>query len=204
MTKFNIVKILASVISAFSIISNTSAAALKIGSIDMEVVFQGYYKTIQTDETLRKQREIFEEYAINLEKEREQLEEQFNSLRDISQNIALSDDVREEKRNEAQTKFMLLQEKEKEIKEYKKDKQLGIRRQFEEERNKIVKEILDFVRVIAEQQEYDMIFDSSGSTLNGIPAFVYLNADYDFTEDILTQLNKGHEDELLGGSGEKE
>ena len=175
---------------------NLFSQSLKIAFVDMEQIFQGYYKTIKADETIKKQTEIYKEYAMNLEKEREALEEEFTTVRDISQNIALSEEVREEKRNEAQTKFMLLQEKEKEIQEYQKDKRSGLRKQYESQRNKLVKEIRDFINVIAEKEGYDFVIDSSGNTLNGVPTFIYYRPEMDITDMIITMVNKGHEDEL--------
>ena len=176
--------------------ANLFSQDLKYAFIDMEHIFQNYYKTVKADETIKKQTDIFKEYAVNLEKERETIQEEFNSLRDISQNIALSEEVREEKRNEAQTKFMLLQEKDKEIQEYQKDKRTSLRNQYESQRNKLVKEIRDFIRVIAEKEGYDLVIDSSGNTLNGVPTFVYYRSEKEITEIILTMINKGHEDEL--------
>ena len=181
-----------------TLLSATSVCAqnLKIAFVDMERIFQRYYKTVKADHTIRKQTEIFKEYAENLEKERTALQEEFNSIRDISQNIALSEEIREEKRAEAQTKFMLLQEKEKEIQEYQKDKRLSFRKQYEDQRNKLVKEISDFINVVAEKEGYDFVIDSSGNTLNGIPVFIYFHSNLDITDVIVTMINKGHEDEL--------
>ncbi len=164
--------------------------------IDMDSIFQGYYKTIKENKVIQKQSEIFTEYAGNLDKERKILEDAFNGLRDESQNIALNEEVRETKRNEAQTKFMLLQEKKKEMQDYNKEKQLDMRNRLEELTNKIVKEISDIVKVYSEQQGYDLVIDSSGITLNRLPTFIYLKPENDITDTILGMINKGHEEEL--------
>ena len=190
------IKLLLGLTILWSLSGNLFSQDLKYAFIDMEHIFQNYYKTVKADETIKKQTDIFKEYAVNLEKERETIQEEFNSLRDISQNIALSEEVREEKRNEAQTKFMLLQEKDKEIQEYQKDKRLSLRKQYESQRNKLVKEIRDFIVVIAEKEEYDLVIDSSGNTLNGVPTFIYYRPEKEITDMILTMINKGHEDEL--------
>jgi len=165
-------------------------------SVDMEAIFQGYYKTIKADGIIKKQTEIYREYAINLEKERGSLQDTFNGLRNESQNIALSEEVRDSKREEAQTKFMLLQEKKKEIQEYQQDKRLNLRQQYEEQRAVLVNEISDVVKVYSEQQGYTLVIDSSGNTLNGLPAFIYLKSEMDITDTILAMINKGHEDKL--------
>ena len=177
-----------------------NAQNLNVAFVDMEKIFQDYHKTIQADEVIRKQTEIFKEYALNLEREREALQGEFNSLRDISQNIALSEELREQKRNEAQTKFLLLQEKEKEIQDYQKNKRSEIRKQYEEQRNKLVKEIIDYIKVVVEKENYDVVLDSSGNTLNGIPSIIYYDQGLDITEKISSRINKGYEDAIIQSS----
>ena len=184
------------IMSLILFVTNGVAGDLKYAFIDMEAIFQGYYKTVTADNTIKQQTELYKEYALNLEKEREAIQGEFNALRDISQNIALSEEIRDEKRNEAQTKFLLLQEKEKEMQEYQKGKRLDLRKQYEEQRNKIVKEIVEKVAVVAEEQNYDLIIDHSGNTLNGIPVFIYYKKELDITDSILELVNKGHEYEL--------
>ena len=184
------------IMSLILFVTNGVAGDLKFAFIDMEEIFQGYYKTVTADNTIKQQTEIYKEYALNLEKEREAIQGEFNALRDISQNIALSEEIRDEKRNEAQTKFLLLQEKEKEMQEYQKGKRLDLRKQYEEQRNKIVKEIVEKVAVVAEEQNYDLIIDRSGNTLNGIPVIIYYKKELDITDSILEWVNKGHEYQL--------
>ncbi len=171
------------------------AEQMNIAFVDMEVLFQHYYKTATADETIRKQTEIFKEYAVNLNKEKDTLEGDFNTLRDESQNIAISDELRDEKRNQAQTKFMLLQEKKKEIHEYQQNKRQDLRKQYEEQRNKLVKEIIEVINGFGQQENHDLILDSSGNTLNGLPVFIFYRPEWDITESILALINKGHEDE---------
>ncbi len=187
--------ILSTLIFLFAV-ANVCSQALNWVYIDMDTIFQGYYKTIKENRVIQKQGEIFSEFANNLDKERELLEDAFNRLRDESQNIALNEEVREGKRDEAQTKFMLLQEKKKQIQEYNKEKQMDMRNRLEELTNKIVKEISDIVRVYSEQQGYDLVIDSSGITLNRLPTFIYLKPENDITDIILSMINKGHEEKL--------
>lgn len=170
---------------------------LKIGFINMEATFQGYYKTIQASGNIKQQENIYREYVLNMEKEREKLGEEFNRLRDESLNIALSEEVRNQKKQEAQTKYLLLQEKENEMENYNKSKQSELRKQYDKQRDRLVKEISDVVQVYAQNEGYDMILDSSGNTFNGIPAFIYYKPEFEVTEAILALINKGHEQELV-------
>jgi hypothetical protein len=37
----------------------------------------------------------------------------------------------------------------------------------------------------------DLVFDVSGVSLNGVPTVMYANPTYDFTDDVVKDLNKG-------------
>ena len=60
---------------ALSLTGSLLAEELHWASVDMESIFQGYYKTVKADEIIKKQTEIYREYAINLEKERGSLQD---------------------------------------------------------------------------------------------------------------------------------
>ena len=64
-------------------------APFKIAVVDMEKVFQNYYKTKIADANLKKQAETYRNYLTSLSDSNLKLREEFKELRDDSQNIAL-------------------------------------------------------------------------------------------------------------------
>ncbi|MEI6797282.1 MAG: carbamoyl-phosphate synthase large subunit [Methanomassiliicoccales archaeon] len=91
--------------------------------VDMEKLFQNYYKTKISDADLKKQAEIFKDYSNKLNDSLLKLQDEFKEVRDASQNIALSEAERENKRVSAQDKYRQLKEKENEVKQYNAEKQ---------------------------------------------------------------------------------
>ena len=70
----------------------------KSAVVDMEKLFQNYYKTKIADSDLKKQAEIFKDYSDKLNDSLLKLQDEFKELRDAAQNIALSEAERENKR----------------------------------------------------------------------------------------------------------
>jgi Skp family chaperone for outer membrane proteins len=172
------------------------AQGLNVGVVEMESVFQEFYKTIKAELTLQQQTKIYKEYAIGLEKEVERMQQDANQLRDDSLNLVYSEDVRKQKREEAQRLYLLIQDKRQELRDYQNEKKKKLRVDYEKSRADLVEEIAKVVQEEAQRRGLDLVLDSSGKTLNGIPAFVYFRKDLDFTSSIIENLNRGHHKDL--------
>jgi hypothetical protein len=67
-------------------------------------------------------------------------------------------------------------------------------------REGIVKEITDVVMEKVKANRMDLVFDKSGMSLNGVPVLMYAPENVDFTNDIVTVLNKpGRATSLIPG-----
>ena len=167
------------------------AAEMKIAVVDMEVIFQGYYKTKLSDKRLKEQAKIFKEYAVKLNSSFVKLQKEFKALRDASQNVVLTEAERENNRLAAKDKYRQMKEKEFELREYNKEKQLQLRQKYNKMREKLLGEIKKAVKKYSVLSNYLLVLDKSGKTLNGIPFIVYNRPSIDLTKDILAELNKG-------------
>lgn len=167
----------------------------KTGFVDMEKVFQGYYKTARSDGAFKKQKELYSQRAADAAAELEALKKQRDDAREKSLNIALSDDARAQARKDAEAKENLLREKDRELRDFvqSKDRELG--RKYFELRNEIVKELTEYVRDYARKSQYETLLDVSGLTRNLIPTVVYYDKNKEITDALLAALNKGHENE---------
>jgi len=57
-------------------------------------------------------------------------------------------------------------------------------------REGIVKEITDVVMEKVKANNLDLVFDKSGNSLNGVPVLMYSRDSVDFTNDVISVLNK--------------
>ena len=176
--------------------TTVAASALNPAYVDMEKVFQEYYKTARADKYLREQTDTYREYAKTLAAQIDGLKARFEDLLEASQNIVLAEEVREGKRQEAQLTLRDYETKKRQLQDYERHRKEELSKQYEKRRNSIIEEIALLVKNVAKKESYDVVFDISGKTLNGIPPFVYYDENKLITDTLITELNRGHEDEL--------
>ena len=181
---------------AVSLVTPARAADTKVATLDMERVFQGFYKTGRSDAAFKKQKEAYDQHAEDLAAECDAYKKQRDELQERALNIALSDDVRDASRKGAEEKDATYREKRQELKDFVQNKEKELGKKYLELRAGLVKEILDFVRDYAKRGGFDLILDGSGLTRNFIPAVVYAKDELDMTEAVLAEINRGHEDEV--------
>ncbi|MBU8901315.1 MAG: OmpH family outer membrane protein, partial [Victivallales bacterium] len=148
-------------------------SSLKIAVVDMDNLFQEYYKTKQTDAVLKQKQGIYQAWAKKLGETRLALEKEFNLLRDAAQNIAFSSIEREKKRLAAQKKYQDFKEKETELEQYVQQKSRDYKNTVAKMHKKLLGEIYTEIRRYAVLKGYNFIFDKSGKTLNTIPVIIY-------------------------------
>jgi Skp family chaperone for outer membrane proteins len=148
-----------------------AAAAIAPAYVNMEKIFQDYYKTALADEYLRQQTDEYREYALSLAKEIQDNKKEFEKLLEESQNIVYTEELREENRMKAQLKLRDLEAKKKQLRNYETHRKDELSKQYEKKREKIIEKISEQISAIAKRNNYDMVLDVSGKTLNGIPPF---------------------------------
>ena len=170
------------------------AAKLKIAVVDMDKLFQQYYKTKQTDAVLQQKQGIFQAWAKKLGESRLKLQKEFNILKDAAQNIVFSSTEREKKRLAAQKKYQEFKKKEAELEQYVQQKSREYKTLVSKMHKKLLEEIYTEIRRYAVFRGYNFIFDKSGKTLNTIPVIIYSSLQHDISAEILRKLNRGQPD----------
>jgi len=176
--------------------ANSLLAAEKWAVVNMELVFDGYYKTAKCEAALKQQETLYEDHAKELAGSIELLRKKRDELKDKSLNAALSDTVRENCRKEAANTDMQYQEKGKELRGFMQEKKKELQSRLLEERKVIVQELKEFLADFAKREGLTFVFDRSGLTSNLIPVVIYADDAYDITETVSAELNRGHEDEV--------
>jgi len=162
-----------------------------IAVVDMEKIFKGYYKTKINSAKFKKQAATYKKYADNLANSQLKLEDEFKTLRDASQNIAFSETERENKRLAARDKYRQLQAKQRELQQYDREKSTQLKENYDKMRKELLTEIRKSIAQYAKKQNYVLILDASGKTMNEIPLIIYYQTSMNITEIILKNINKG-------------
>ena len=171
------------------------SAQQKIAVVNMDTLFREYYKTKMVEANLKRQADIYKDYALKLQEEIKRLQAEFVDLRDAALNVVLTEAARESKRLAAKDKYRQLTGKENELKDYNREKQAQLRDEQDKQRAKILKEIQEVVKNQAVLSGYTIVLDNNAFSLAALPAVVYAAPSTDITASVLKELNAGHHTE---------
>ena len=164
--------------------------ALKIGTVDMQRAFKECNKTKDAEAKINDAKNAAKkEYDDRAESYKKALDE-INTLNKQLDAPALSADAKAQKAKERDDKIANIKNMEREINEFRQTRERQLQEQAMRMREGIVKEITDVVFEKVTTNDMDFVFDKSGVSLNGVPIVLYAPANVDFTNDIITVLNK--------------
>ena len=166
------------------------AAEFKVGTANLQKCFEEYYKTKSAELTLKEAADAYNKERQQLINEFQKLQEERQKLVDESNKPELSKQAKEDKTKEAEAKLAELRKQNESIQEFDRVRRQQLTDQQNRMRNSIVKEIADQVVRIAKVQNFTLVFDSSGSSMNGTPVLIYFEDRMDITTDIVRELNK--------------
>jgi len=171
--------------------SATSAhAQAKIGTVDMDKIFKSYYKTKDAESRINEARaaakkeldDRMETYKANLD--------QINKLNEDLQKAELSKEKQADKAKQRDEKINETKNLEREITEFRTTREKQLQESAVRMRNTIVDEITKLIQDKVKSDNFDYVFDKSGTSLNGVPVIVFARDTSDFSDEIITALNK--------------
>ena len=170
--------------------ATTSHAQVKIGTVDMNKIFSSYYKTKDAEARINEARnEAKGELDERMDTYKKNLDD-INKLNEDIQKPALSPEAKAAKTKERDDEIQETKNLEREITEFKTTREKQLQEQAVRMRNGIVDEITKLVLNKVKTENYDLVMDRSGLSLNGVPILIYAKDGLDFSDEIITQLNK--------------
>lgn len=181
----------AAVIAALVIpVVSFAQGTMKFGTVDMNRAFKEYNKTKDAEKKINEAKDAAKkEYDDRAENYKKALDE-INKLNQQLEAPALSADAKAQKAKERDEKIANIKNMEREINEFRQTRERQLQEQALRMREGIVKEITDIVMDRVKSQNLDLVFDKSGMSLNGVPLLMYSRENVDFTNDVITVLNK--------------
>ena len=159
--------------------------------VNLERVFDEYYKTQLADAQLKEKAEEFTAERASRIAEYEALNERFAEAREQAQDSALSEDVRTRQRSVAEELIVEIREMEERIQEFDQTRRQQLEEQGHRMRTRIVGEIQEEIKAYARERDYEAVIDSSGQSINAVPLILYADSRLDISEAILGILNEG-------------
>ena len=187
MKKHLIVPILSLIFSlAFAGIAR---AELKLGSVDMKKVFESYWRTKEAETKMSETRAVLKRDLDERMEKRKELQDSIEKLNDDIKKPELSKDRATTKMKERDDKIAEWQNMMRELQAYQMEKEKQLADQTLRIRNGIVDEIRKVVDDKVKSVGYDLVFDTSGNSINNVPVILYAKESYDFTKEIIEKLN---------------
>ena len=189
MKKYLVLPVLASRRLAFGTAS-ASAQSLRIGTVDMKKIFDSYYKTKDAESKINEARNAAKK---ELEDRMDIAKKALDEVKKLDDEIAkpeLSKEAKEQKSKVRSDKAVELQNMDREIREFQASREKQLQEQSVRMRAGIVDDINKVVADRVKAENYDLVFDKSGPSLNGVPIVLFSRDSYDFTTEVVTALNK--------------
>jgi outer membrane protein len=163
---------------------------LKVGTVDMNRAFKEYNKTKDAEAKINEAKNAAKkEYDDRADAYKKALDE-INNLNKQLDSAALSADKKAQTAKDRDDKIANIKNMEREINEFRQTRERQLQEQALRMREGIVKEITDVVNERVKANSLDIVFDKSGMSLNGVPLLMYVKESFDFTNDVVTALNK--------------
>jgi outer membrane protein len=170
--------------------ATASAQALKLGTVDMKKVFESYYKTKDAEAKINEARNAAKkELEDRMDIAKKSLEEVKKLDEDI-QKPELSREAKDQKQKLRSEKAGELQNMDREIREFQQSREKQLQEQSVRMRAGIVEDINKVVAEKVKADSYDLVLDKSGPSLNGVPIVLYARDSFDFTDSVVSALNK--------------
>lgn len=163
---------------------------VKVGTVDMKKVFEGYYKTKDAEQRINEARNAAKK---ELEERMESYQKGAGEVQKLNgeiSNDALSREARETKSKARDEKIAELKNMEREINEFRATREKQLQEQSGRMRQGIVDDITKVVNEKVKAENFDLVFDKSGMSLNGVPVVMNAKDAYEFTDSVITILNK--------------
>lgn len=171
-------------------IATFAQGTMKVGTVDMNRAFKEYNKTKDAEAKINDAKNAAKkEYDDRADSYKKALDE-INKLNQQLEAPALSADAKSAKAKERDEKIASIKNMEREINEFRQTRERQLQEQALRMREGIVKEITDVVMEKVKSNNLDLVFDKSGMSLNGVPILMFSRDNVEFTNDIVTALNK--------------
>jgi outer membrane protein len=156
----------------------------------MNRAFKEYNKTKDAEAKINEAKNAAKkEYDERADSYKKALDE-INNLNKQLDSSALSADAKTKLAKDRDDKIANIKNMEREINDFRQTRERQLQEQALRMREGIVKEITDVVMDKVKTNSLDLVFDKSGMSLNGVPLVMYSRDNYDFTNDVVSVLNK--------------
>ena len=187
--KSNILTI-AAVALGTALLGGSAQAEVKVGTIDMKQVFDTYYKTKDAEGKINEARTQAKKELDERLDSFNKAQEEAKKLNEEANKPELSAAANADKSKLLNEKLQALGALQREIQEFQQTRERQLSEQSVRSRNSLVEEINKVIGDKVKAAGYDIVLDKSGQSLNAVGVVIFSRDSFDFTNDVVNELNK--------------
>ena len=168
-----------------------SQAQVKTAVIDLQKVFDGFWRTKQADTQIKDRAAEFETLGNKMLEDYKKANEEHTKLQESANDPAIGGDEKNKRKAELEKKEKEIQELTSSIQTFRQNSQKSLVDHRTRLRDSILREIRGVVEEKAKAANYGLVFDIAAQTINQTPSILYssVTGDADLTDVVLKQLN---------------
>src|SRR5438034_5558749 len=167
----------------------SQAETNKIGIIDMQRVWDKYWKTKQAQAQVDDQTADFEKRKKGMLDDYQKANREYKKLIESAQDQAVSSDERDKRKSAAEKKLLEIKEIEQDANLFQRTTDEQLKMQARRMTENILRDIRDLVEAKATAGAYTLAIDVAAKSAVGTPIVLYTNGQNDMTQEVLSQLN---------------
>ena len=162
-------------------------AALRLAVVNMDQLMQAYPETKESEGLLEQQISDLEKERDEMMKKLEVMSKDFEAVQSAMENPGLSEQGRKKKRAEAEEKFIVMRDFEKEVRQTMQSRQKQISERKRRMRDRIVEALQEKISAYAVEKGFTLVLDA-GPVLDSYSVVVYHAAPLDITEEMIRRI----------------
>jgi outer membrane protein len=171
------------------VMAGSAEAQGKFGTINLQKVFDGYWRTRQADSQLKERGADFQKQSKEMLDAYQKANEEYKKLIDSIGDKAISAEEQEKRKKAGEAKLREIQEIETQIKQFENTARETLGLQTRRMRESVLKSIQDAVTEKARKGGFALVVDTAAQSRNETPIVMFSSGDNDITDEILKQLN---------------
>jgi len=173
-----------------SLFSLSIAAELKVAVINYEKAFDAYGKTVEFKAVIEEKQKAFQEELQAKQAEFKGYEEKILNFQKQLQDPAVAESIKAQVQGELKALVQKGTAEEQAFNQQVQRKRQSLQEEMNQQRQLILRDMGQIVEKYSKEQGYDIVLDSSSSTVGRTPFVLYYDTKYDITEAAIALLNQ--------------
>ncbi|MFN0066223.1 MAG: OmpH family outer membrane protein [Limisphaerales bacterium] len=174
---------------AASLLTAAAQTPLKIATIDLRKVFDGYYKTKQADVGLKEEATGLEKTAKGMLEDYKKSNEDYKKLVEGANDQAVSAEERAKRDKTAKDKLLEIKQLEQQVQSFQRQSEATLLEKRRRMRDNLLREIREAIVTKARSGGYNLVIDTAADSVNQTPVFLLADTGADLTDDMIKALN---------------